>query len=555
MQIIGPDGLEPEVLERDLPRVVSLLQGVPAGRVVVATRSDGALARVVLGAMVSRRVVLPLDPLAPAREVEPLLAGAGLLVLDPEAQARWPVPPGAAALQVAPDARPSAWQRLVGRGGAVTSFPGCLAALPSSPLTPFAGDEVSLLLGTSGTTGAPRLVPWTRGALEAQQRTLAEALEVGPAARVMNLLPMHHYDGLVMGLLLARHAGCALIRERAPVLNRLADVLDTVWRERVSHLVLTPVVLSMLLRLGEDLRELFGNRHFRMFVSTAAPLPEGLWRRVEEATGRPVVNVYGLTETGNLLFAGPDPASRRIGTVGRPRDCAIRVIDEQGADVAPGQPGELLLRGSSVMHRFLDGSSPLLQGCYPTGDRVVVDPDGCVRILGRIRSTVSVGGLKVEPAEVERALLEHPQVRDARVTGEPDPVWGERLSATVVADGVGEAELVPFLRERLSEHKVPRAWRVVDHLGRGETGKPRAGADESVEARVIAVACQVFRAPPGSLSLSARAGDVPGWDSLGHLDLVEALERVFGVVIAGRALMRLRSLADAVALIEGSAGG
>lgn len=555
MNLAGPAPVSAARLDADAPRAAALLLAAPPGRVVVATRDDGAFACAVLGARLAGRPVLPLDPASPAREVAPLLPGAGLLLLDPEPARAWPLPAGAETRVVAPAARPSAWQRLLGRAPVVESFPGCLAALDAAPPVPPDDARVSVLLRTSGTTGRPRLVPWTEAALRAQQATLSAALSVGPEARLMNLLPLHHIDGLVMGLLLAHGVGATLVRPGHRVLEDLPGVLDMVWREAVTHLVLTPALLALLLRAGEDLRELFDNRHFRMFVSTAAPLPDPLWRRMEQATGRPVVNVYGLTETGNLLFAGPGDETRRVGTVGRPRDCEIRVVDPSGASVQAGVDGELWIRGPSVLTAYADGDCPLRDGWYPTGDLAVLDTDGLVRVTGRRKAMISVGGLKVEPGEVERALLEHPAVRDASVRGEPDPLWGERVAASVVAEGVDEAVLTAWLRERLSEYKIPRSLSLVDRVSRGETGKPVARPSDSVQDRVLAIAAAVLRAPAERLSLSTRAGDVPGWDSLGHLDLVDAIERAFGVPISGRELLRLRSLGDAVSLIEGRVDG
>lgn len=549
MRLIGPDPLTRAELDQDLPRVITLIRAAPPGRVVVATRSEGAFARAVLGALAAGRQILPLDPASPGPEVAERLQGAGLLLLDGEAASRWTAPPGALVTLVEPVARPTAWQRLVGgRRAPVSSFPGCLSALNPSSAGHLQPGEV--LLGTSGTSGRPRLVPWCNTALQAQMKTLAAVLHLGPDAVLLNLLPLWHIDGLVMGLLLAGHVGATLVRPAGRVVGDLPGVLDLVWRHKVSHLVLTPAMLSLLSRAGEDLRELFDNPHFRMFISTAAPLPDGLWRRIEQATDRPVVNVYGLTETGNLLFAGPEAETRRVGTVGRPRDCEIRVVTEAGEAHPPGEAGELQLRGPSVMRAWSDGESPLVQGWYPTGDMAVIDPDGLVRVLGRRKSMLSVGGLKVEPREVEAALLEHPAVRDAHVHGEADPTWGERVVAEVEAEGVDEVALAEHLRARLSEHKLPRRIRLVDAVRRGSTGKPVFRPEDSLHDQVLALAAEVLRAPLWRLSLATRPGEVPGWDSLGHLDLVNALEQHFDLTVSGRELLELRSLADALAIVE-----
>ncbi|NOY28313.1 MAG: AMP-binding protein [Oligoflexia bacterium] len=564
MRIIGPDPVAPATLDADIARTRDLLAQAAVGPLVLATQATGAFARACLAALSTGRPVLPLDPQATAREVAPLLDRAAVLLLDPDVAQRWAVPAGIPTHLVDPTARPSAWQRLVGRQRHIDAFPGCLA--DRSPAAPAAvcADQLALLLQTSGTTGPSRLVRWTHGALRAQLHTLADALRLGGSDRMLNLLPTHHIDGLVMGPLLIDHVGGTLIRVGPRVVRALPTLLDTVWQERATHLVATPALLALLLRVGEDLREVFGGRDFRMFVSTAAPLYESIWRRVEDATGKPVVNVYGLTETGNLSFAGPDDGSRQRDSVGRARDCELLFVDEQGQPLPTGQVGELWLRGPSVMASYDDDSSPLVDGWYPTGDMARLGADGLLRITGRRKSMLSVGGLKVDPGEVTAALLDHPDVADARVFGEVDAVFGQRVVAEIVpvstdrlnagaaldTAALDTAVLTSWLRSSLSEYKLPRRIDVVDAIGRGATGKTPLSPALSLEDRLLALAARVLRAPVDQLSLATRAGDVPGWDSLGHLDLLEAIEQDFHFELTPRQLLGLQSLADALGLIE-----
>ncbi|RME22819.1 MAG: hypothetical protein D6798_14885 [Deltaproteobacteria bacterium] len=558
MRLVGPDLLTPARLSEALPAARALLAAAPPGPVVLGTESAGAFTLAAFAAMDTGRTLLPLDPRAPAREVAPLLAGAGLCLLDADPAARWPVPEGTPRRRVDPAARPSAWQRLLGRSPRIDSFPGCLSHLEGVDAVDPVPSQVALLLRTSGTTGRAGLVPWTGAALAAQLDTIADALRLDADARILNLLPLHHYDGLVMGPLLARHLDATLLRVGPRLVEDLAGVLDVAWQERATHLVATPALLSLLLRLGDDVAEVFGGRDFQAIVSTAAPLRPETWRQLERLTGKPVVNVYGLTETGNLAFAGPDDDTRVPGTVGRLRDCDWMLVGEDGDGSPGGRTGELWLRGPSVMTAWPDGTSPLVDGWFRTGDIATVDDAGLLSIVGRCKAMLSVGGLKVAPAEIVEALLAHPAVIDAHVWSEADRIFGERIVAQVVVEpgeDLTDQQLTEWLRQRLSEYKLPRRYERVGRILRGATGKAPVQPAGDVEQRLFAVAARVLRAPIDQLSLGTGPGDVPGWDSLGHLDLIDAIEAEFAIRLEPSDLLGLHSLAVALDLIERRGGG
>lgn len=545
-------------LAPDAARVATLLRDVPADRaVLVGTEDDAAFVRVALGAARAGRALLPLDPRTPAAEARRALARAGIAFVDPGAAERWPLPDDCVRHVVAPDPPRSAWERLTGKRRPSTLFPGLLADVPAAPPAPQSPDAPAIYLRTSGTTGEPKLVVMRQSALAAQLDTLAAALAVDACSRFLNVLPFAHIDGLVMGLHLCAHTGATLLRIEGSPVHAIDTLLDVVFRERATHLVTVPAVLALLQRSGEDLRAIFDVPTFRAFVSTASPLPDPTWTRLEAATGKPVINVYGLTETGNLLFAGPDDASRVPGTVGYPRDCEARIVDEAGADAAEG---ELWLRGPSVLRVYADGTSPLRDGdWYPTGDVATRDDAGRYRIVGRRRALISVGGLKVGAAEVEAVLLAAPGVRDAWVHGEAEALLGERVVAELVVDAPDEDAILAHAREHLAEVKVPRELRFVERIERGQTGKvvwrpERAKPDQDVPTRVLDVAAAALRFPRARIDPSFGPDRIPGWDSVGHLDLLVSLEAAFGLTIPASQFGRVRTLADAIRLVEGRLG-
>jgi len=274
--------------------------------------------------------------------------------------------------------------------------------------------------------------------------------------------------------------------------------------------------------------------------------------------------MYGMTEVGNVLFSGPDPESRQLGTVGIAVDAAVRVVDSDGAQVPDGAIGELQVRGPSVFAGYL-GDEPG-DPWFATGDLVTRAPSGHVTVVGRKKSTVIVGGRNVHPEEVERALATHPAVARAAVVGLPDPLWGERVVAAVEADGdqVTEAELSAHVASRVADHAVPRQLRVVSTLPRGHSGKVDRGAVQALladdadagelaaqdlEVQVLALAAAAFRVPVADLSVGATSQGTRGWDSMAHLDLVIRLEQHFRIALLPREIMALESLGDAVQLV------
>ena len=196
-----------------------------------------------------------------------------------------------------------------------------------------------------------------------------------------------------------------------------------------------------------------------------------------------VVTGYGLTEAGTATATSPEDDAETVATtVGRPRPgFELRVVDSDDKQVAPGDPGEILLRGGSVMSHYLDDPEATAQaftadGWLRTGDLGVLDDTGCLRIVGRSKDMFIVGGFNVYPAEVENYLLEHPAVAQAAVIGIPDKRMGEVGMAFLVARpgaAVTGEELTAWAESRMANYKVPRVVELIDELPLTATGKVR----------------------------------------------------------------------------------
>jgi len=547
----------------------------PGQRVVVASEDPVEVTSLYLALVRNGVTVLVVDPGASEREAAALLdVGAPVAIFaDRAIVGRWRVPSGPEPVEIAPPERASSalFRRLVRRtepapdagAGWPRLLDGVAAAQPPPALAP---DGDAHVLFTSGTTSAPKGVRIGHRALFAHLRTLRKVFGYDAATRIQNVLPLHHTDGLVQGPLVAFSAGAQVHRPLPFRISRLPQLLDAIYAERITHLVTVPSVLAMIDRLGADFEESFDTDDFRFVVSAAAPLPEALWRRFEERFGTRVANVYGLTETvTGGLFAGPDPAEPRIGTVGRPVDCEVRLVDERGAPVAAGEAGELEMRGEHLMSGYLgvaDEEQPIRDGWLRTGDLAEAGEAGTYRIVGRRKNVVITGGINVQPEEVTEVLASLPGVVEAVTFGAPDEMMGERVVACVALDpasGLRASDLAAHCRRELAPEKRPARIHVLDSLPRGPAGKVRieavrerierevgagGAAGGTLRERVVALAAERFQLDPSELGPGARAADTPGWDSLGHLELVTAAEKAFGVELSTREILAIETLAD-----------
>jgi acyl-CoA synthetase (AMP-forming)/AMP-acid ligase II len=271
-------------------------------------------------------------------------------------------------------------------------------------------------------------------------------------------------------------------------------VLERVADERITVLPGAPTIYQAILdHPGRDDHDLTS---LRVAVTGAADIPVELIRRIhDELPFSVVVTGYGLTEGGTATATSPGDDPETIATtVGRPRPgFELRLVDHEGNDVPDGEPGEVLLRGGSIMSHYLDDPQATAaaissDGWLRTGDLGTLTDDGCLRIVGRSKDMYIVGGFNAYPAEIENVLLGHPDIRQAAVIGVPDERLGEVGRAFVVlAPGsttTGD-EIVAWSRDQMANYKAPRAVELVDELPINATGKVmkdelRARAHKSV---------------------------------------------------------------------------
>jgi HIP---CoA ligase len=343
-------------------------------------------------------------------------------------------------------------------------------------------DDPSDILFTSGTTGVPKGVVMTHG------RTLGVATDwvamTGLSAddRYLMVNPYFHMFGLKAGILACIASGATMLPE--PVFD-VDRVLSRVAQEQVTVLPGPPTLYQSILDHPD--RDRFDLSTLRVAVTGAADIPVELIRRIDaELPFSVVITGYGLTEAGTASATSPgDDAETVATTVGRPRPgFELRITDDQGQDVPTGEPGEVVLRGPTVMAHYLDDPEATAQVLSPdgwlrTGDLGEVDDRGCLRIVGRAKDMFIVGGFNAYPAEIENALLRHPDVQQAAVIGIPDQRLGEVGMAFVVAPpgtDVDPDEIIAWSRDQMANYKVPRAVEIVDELPLNATGKVEKNA-------------------------------------------------------------------------------
>lgn len=342
-----------------------------------------------------------------------------------------------------------------------------------------AGDEdPALIIYTSGTTGRPKGAILPRRAVTSNLDGLADAWEWTGEDVLAHGLPLFHVHGLVLGLLgplrrggELRHLGRFEPAAAAAALKNGATMLFGV-----------PTMYHRLRREAEgDASIVAGLKRARLLVSGSAPLPAPEFTRIEQLTGQRIVERYGLTETlmNTAVRADSQP---RAGYVGVPvPGVEVRLVGDDGEDIDAQDDetiGEVVVRGPNLFTGYLNRpdatEEAMRDGWFFTGDLATVAEDGYWRIVGR-RSTdlIKTGGYKVGAGEIEVALVEHPGVLEAAVTGEEDPDLGEKIIAWVVADGERppEKELIDHVAGELAPHKRPREIRFLDELPRNAMGK------------------------------------------------------------------------------------
>jgi o-succinylbenzoate---CoA ligase len=332
--------------------------------------------------------------------------------------------------------------------------------------------DTAAVVYTSGTTGQPKGAELAHGAFLWSAMGSAFLLGNAPNDHWLACLPLQHVGGLAILYRSALTGAAVTVHERFDP-KRVAEALDS------GEITLVSLVAAMLERVLDARGDRPASRALRCVLLGGGPAPQSLLRRAR-ALGFPVATTYGLTEAASQVATLPlERARGREDAVGRPLFCTeLRIVDPDGRPLPPGEPGEITVRGPTLMKGYLgrpDATARALRdGWLHTGDVGVLDAGGDLRVLDRRSDLIVSGGENVYPAEVEAILREHPAIADVGVAGEPDDNYGARVTAWLVLRAgtvVGGPELTAFCRAHLAGYKIPRAFHFVAALPRSESGK------------------------------------------------------------------------------------
>jgi acyl-CoA synthetase (AMP-forming)/AMP-acid ligase II/acyl carrier protein len=393
------------------------------------------------------------------------------------------------------------------------------SAIPAPP----AGDDLALLLQTSGTTSRPKVVPLTHTNLLSSARSVAAVLSLGPEDRSLAAMPLFHIHGIVASLLAPLLAGGSVI---CCTSNAPDALVASLGRLQPTWLSAVPTLLQALLAELARSPAPTPVHRLRFLRSSSSPLPPALLERLEQVFQVPVVEAYGMTEAAHQICSnrlGSTGPSRQPGSVGTAAGPDVTVLGEKRRRLPPGERGEVAIRGANVTagYEAADHSGWIEddQGerWFLTGDEGCLNEQGQLTLTGRLKEMINRGGEKVIPRRVDEVLLQHPAVEQAVAFALPHPTLGEDLAAAVVLRPDALAEEQALRRhafERLAPHEVPSRIVLVPELPRGATGKlqriglaerlanalrpaevPALGEMEELVASVIAEVLELI--PPG----------------------------------------------------------
>lgn len=336
--------------------------------------------------------------------------------------------------------------------------------------------DTAYILLTSGTTGQSKIV--ARGQKESaigKQRACA-IQKISQKDRCLHIVPFHHGMGISTSLLSPLVGGATVIcpKDFIP-----ADFIDLLRRFKPTHYSAGPTLNQGILReLKKIPPDHLKNHSLRYIRVSSGFLPGDLQRGLESVLGVPVIDSYGMSETGLIAINLPP----KRGSVGIPHADSLAIIDENGVPLGPYSAGEIAVKDSLLFSGYEggpeDGESAFVNGWFRTGDLGYLDDEGYLFLTGRKKEIINKGGEKVSPAEIDAVLMDHPRVSDAMTFGIADPVLGEDIGAMIVpADPqVTEKELRHYLLDRITPFKIPRKIWFVDKIPRTPSGKPQRHA-------------------------------------------------------------------------------
>ncbi|CAM3014229.1 MULTISPECIES: long-chain-fatty-acid--CoA ligase [Dermacoccus] len=446
-------------------RVVTFLRdhGIePGDRVALSLANVPAFPVIAYGVWRSGAVLVPMNPLFMAREVEYYLEDAGVkLVFGMGGESA----KGAANKNV----------EYVEVGA--DQLQGVLGALEPTPdVVDRADDDTAVILYTSGTTGRPKGAELTHRSLDINQEVSARTLmAITSDDVIMGCLPLFHVFGLTCGLntSVATGATLTLIPRFDP--NK---ALDVVGRDKVTIFQGVPTMYQAMLAAAAN-RDDYDMSSLRTCASGGSAMPVEVLKKFEQRFEATILEGYGLSETSPVASFNHPNAERKPGSIGTPIEGVEMIVaDSDGKPVAQGEVGEIAIRGHLLMKGYWNRpdatAEAIRDGWFFSGDLAHQDEDGYFFIVDRAKDMIIRGGYNVYPREVEEALYENEEIAEVAVVGVPDEHYGEEIAAFVVrtpGSSLSEDDVKEFAKARVAAYKYPRTVTFIDALPKGATGK------------------------------------------------------------------------------------
>jgi acyl-CoA synthetase (AMP-forming)/AMP-acid ligase II len=414
----------------------------------------------------ARLIAAPLNPGYKVEEFRFYLEdiGAGTVI----------VPPGShAAHEAAHHLGLRVWTALRDIAGRVhIEGDGFVSRATGSPEAPLP-DDIALFLHTSGTTSRPKGVPLTHANLLASIRNIADHYRLTPEDVGLVVMPLFHVHGLIGATLSTMLSGGIVV---VPPRFSASAFWPTVHAQRVTWYSAVPTIHQLLLNRAESdgAPTQSGLRFIRSCSAALAPTTLG---ELESRFAAPVLEAYGMTEASHQMSSNPlPPAVHKAGTVGQGTNVEVAIMDDAGGLLSAGAPGEVVIRGPNVTRGYHNNpeanAAVFTNGWFRTGDRGVLDSDGYLTLIGRIKELINRGGEKISPLEVDAVLQAHPAVAEVATFAAPDPKYGEEVHAAVVLKGDATvSDLQAHCGRHLADFKVPKVIHILAELPRTATGK------------------------------------------------------------------------------------
>ena len=386
-------------------------------------------------------------------------------------------------------------------------------------------DDVALILHTSGTTSAPKIVPLTHENICAQAKNNQVSLKLNTTDLCLNIMPLFHSTGLVGVVLASLISGAGVICPPGFYAPKFFD-----WLEEFQPTWFTavPSMHQAILARARASKHNVVHSSLRFVRSSSTAMSQQLMSDLEQLFGVPIIESYGMTECGMIACNPLPPQQRKPRSAGVATSIDVKILDQNNQESGFNAEGEIIVRGACVVSRY-EGDARVNEesftnGWFKTGDQGFIDDEGYLFITGRLKEMINRGGEKIAPLEVDHALLEHPLVEQA-VTFPVKNEWlGEEVAAAVVLNGgsASETELREFVFSRLAAFKVPRQILIVDEIPKGSFGKLQRSR-----------LAELLRVQPRDQESSAETSEYVAPRTYDEMELTDIWSRILGIEAIG----------------------